>query len=59
MTRKEQSRSEVLCSPHMLDYIQWIMRKINFVEKKEDNDQEGEDPGQPEVLGSPATSVRM
>ncbi len=28
------------------------MHKINSVEKKEDDDHEGADPGQPEVLGS-------
>ncbi len=58
------SREQILANPkslarlHVLDCNQWIMRKINSVEKKEDNDQEGADPGQPEVLGSPAR-VRM
>jgi hypothetical protein len=32
--------------------------KPGQVQKKEDNDQEGADPSQPEVLGSPAR-VRM
>jgi hypothetical protein len=54
MTKKEQiraNRKSLVCL-HMLECNQWIMRKINSVEKKEDYDQEGADPGQPKVLGS-------
>jgi hypothetical protein len=60
MTSREQIRAnrKSLAHLHMLECNQWIMRKINSVEKKEENDQEGADSGQPEVLCSPAR-VRM
>jgi hypothetical protein len=43
---------------HVLECHQLIMHKINSVYKKEENDQEGADPGQPEVLDWPER-VRM
>ncbi len=60
MIRREQIRAnqKSFARLHVLEIHQLIMRNINSVEKKEDNDQEGADPGQPEVLGSPAR-VRM
>jgi hypothetical protein len=60
MTRREQilANQKSLARLHVLDFHQLIMNKINSVEKKENNDQEGADPGQPEVLCSPAC-VRM
>jgi hypothetical protein len=60
MTKREQIRAnrKSLARLHMLECHQLIMSNINSVEKKEDYDQEGADPGQPEVLGSPAC-VRM
>jgi hypothetical protein len=60
MTRREQilaNRKSLACL-HVLECNQLIMHNINSVEKKEENDQEGADPGQPEVLCSP-TRVRM
>ncbi len=56
MIRREQIRAnrKSLARLHVLEYHQLIMHKITSVEKKEDSDQEGADPGQPEVLGSPA-----
>jgi hypothetical protein len=56
MTRREQIRAnrKSLARLQVLECHQLIMRKINSVEKKEDSDQEGADPGQREVLGSPA-----
>ncbi len=60
MTRKEQilANRKSLARLHVLEFHQLIMHKINSVEKKEENDQEGADPGHPEVLGSLA-HVRM
>ncbi len=60
MTRREQilANRKSLARLHVLECHQLIMLKINSVEKKEADDQEGADPGQPEVLGSPAR-VRM
>ncbi len=61
MTRREQIRAnrKSLARLHVLECNQRVMRKINNSdEKKEDDDQEGADPGQPEVLGTPAR-VRM
>ncbi len=56
MNRREQilANRKSLARLQVLACNQWILRKINSVEKKEDNEQEGADPGQPEVLGSPA-----
>ncbi len=60
MTRREQilANRKSLARLHMLESHQLIMHNTNSVEKKENDDQEGADPGQPEVLGSPAR-VRM
>jgi hypothetical protein len=60
MTRREQilANRKSLARLHVLECNQLVMRNINSVEKKEDDDQEGADPNQPEVLGSP-TRVRM
>jgi hypothetical protein len=60
MNRREQilANRKSLARLHVLECNQWIMCKINSVEKKEENDREGADPGQPEVLGLPAR-VRM
>ncbi len=59
MTRREQilANRKSLARLHVLDCNQLIMRKTNSVEKKEDDDQEGADPSQPEVLGSPARVI--
>ncbi len=56
MTRREQilANRKSLARLHVLEFNQWIMRKIHSVEKKEDNDKEGADTDLPEVLGSPA-----
>jgi hypothetical protein len=56
MTRREQilANRKSLARLHVLECHQLIMHKTNSVEKKEENDQEGADLGQPEVLSSPA-----
>ncbi len=56
MTRREQilANQKSLARLHVLEFHQLIMHKINSIEKKEDDDQEGADPSQPEVLCSPA-----
>jgi hypothetical protein len=60
MTRREQilANRKSFARLHVLQCHQLIMHKINSVYKKEENDQEGADPGQPEVFGLPAR-VRM
>ncbi len=60
MSRREQIRAnrKSLARLQVLEFHQLIIRKINYVEKKEENDQEGADSSQPEVLSSPAR-VRM
>jgi hypothetical protein len=56
MTRREQilANRKSLARLHVLECNHLIMRNINSVEKKEDDDQEGADQSQPEILGSPA-----
>ncbi len=60
MTRREQilANRKSLARLHVLVCNQWIMRKINSVEKKEENDQEVAESGQTKVLSLPAR-VRM
>ncbi len=60
ITRREQilANRKSLARLHVLECHQLIMHKIHSLDKKEDDDQEGADPGQPEVLSSPA-HVRM
>ncbi len=47
MTRREQTLAnrKSLARLHVLEFHQLIMRNSSSVEKKEDDDQEGADPG--------------